>query len=618
MRAAASLHVLGTLLSVILLPACSDCDNGEVMPGADAGALDAGEPDSGPFDAGPRASEICVTDLIGRVLTFDALQDGDGSPIRAFGSRTQLLRPRFIAYDPTNDEVYAYNPALAWITVYPAGASGNIAPRRRLDLSGVSEVLALGIDGDHGELYIAREGVIETYARDAEGHASPLRTLPVPLASGGGFAYDPVHGEIYTTGVNGVTVHPRTATAGAASLRNLTLSDAGGAIAVDAVHDEIFVAGQRGNIYSFPRTASGALVTPIRVITGLVEILGLLADPAHDEIVSIGGWSFIFLRTQNGSALPMRTLFVQTTGIALDSARDQFIVSGAAADYAGTPRGRSSLEWYPRLLGDMPPLTPVRAIGNSGYEIESPAGIAIDFTHDELFVSSSFGAGTVLSYPRGATDDAPPLRAVTGREARHTFDLAYDPVTDRIGVVSREPRGEISVFPRTSNGTDLQLDGLHGPLGTTEPWSIAFDSRGQRIYVSPSTTSANPAHSSPAVDVYDNTTGALIARIVGDGPVIVKSEVRYDPRQDMVYVLNDRTVEVYPASADGPTAPIRAMTLASSATAFAYDSAADELYTVVDRGIEVYSGTNTSGAPLRTIAGPATTLYAPSGVAICR
>jgi DNA-binding beta-propeller fold protein YncE len=83
------------------------------------------------------------------VLVFNYTDQGDVAPKRVLtGPKTMIKNPTGIWIDAKNNELWVANFGNHTATVYPIGASGDVAPKRMIR-SGPLDEPALGIGNPH-------------------------------------------------------------------------------------------------------------------------------------------------------------------------------------------------------------------------------------------------------------------------------------------------------------------------------------------------------------------------------------------------------------------------------------------------------------------------------------
>ena len=297
----------------LLLAGCASSDS---TLGLDAARLSSvGEPQVCPcaYVTNPGNNSVTVYAM--------GIARSDLRPIQTIsGSKTGLYGPRSIAVDASRN-IYVANPAGAIVTVYAAGATGNVSPIATL--SGYSIAVPGGIAVDsEGDIYVLNYDSISEYAPNASGSVTPIRTIAgrhTKLTHNSGFAMD-ADGNFYV--------------------------------------DHYFL---KGRITEYASNASGD-VNPIRIIggkkTGLGESGSLTVDKSGNIYVVAGccysqGSVEVFAAGAKGDAKPIRTIagpktMLDTpTGVALDSNENLYVSnfsSSVITVYAPGAKGNVSPE----------------------------------------------------------------------------------------------------------------------------------------------------------------------------------------------------------------------------------------------------------------------------------
>ncbi len=203
--------------------------------------------------------------------------DGEEQPLRTIeGSDVQLEDPHGLALDTRNQLIFVSNfgngvvgtsPASGRygkfeppsITVYPMGASGNVAPVRIIE--GPNTLMNwpahMAFHEERQELFVANDAdnSILVFSATAEGDAAPIRVIRGPntgIQHPPGIALDPIVGELYVAsmGTPSVTVFPVTANGNVEPLRTIRGAPEGtqslmignpGAVGYDSRRGEILV-----------------------------------------------------------------------------------------------------------------------------------------------------------------------------------------------------------------------------------------------------------------------------------------------------------------------------------------------------------------------------------------
>lgn len=274
--------------------------NGDVPPARIISGSNTGlhVPQGIALDAGRNIYVVNHTGL-GSVTVYAAGASGNVAPVQTIsGSKTGLNGPEGIAVDASLN-IYVANSfggpsGLGSVTIYPAGANGNVAPTRTINGSNTGLNFPEGVALDASlNVYVTTFvggpsglGNVSIYAAGANGNVAPIRTItgsntrlhgPVGVVLGGrGGIYVVNYDSPSRPAPGAVTVYPAAATGNVAPLRTISGSNTGlfGSLGIarDA-RGSIDVANQRGGLRrlgSITVYASGASgnVAPIQTITG--------------------------------------------------------------------------------------------------------------------------------------------------------------------------------------------------------------------------------------------------------------------------------------------------------------------------------------------------------------
>lgn len=253
------------------------------------------------------------------------------------GSLTELDGPYGLTVD-ANRNIYVDNPAGALITVYAAGASGNVPPIATLSGHYIAVPEAVRVDAA-GNIYVLNYDSISEYAPGASGDVVPVRTIEgkrTGLSNNSGFAMDLdknfyvdhyfLHGKI--------TEYAAKARGDAHPIRKIdgekTQLGESGALTVDA----------GGNIY----------VAQCCYTTSSVLVFGPKAhDDAKPERVIAGS----------------KTMLDWADGVAVDSNGNLYVSNS----------GNNAITIFPP--GAKGNVSPSRVISGSSTELDYPTGVAI-------------------------------------------------------------------------------------------------------------------------------------------------------------------------------------------------------------------------------------------------
>jgi DNA-binding beta-propeller fold protein YncE len=320
------------------------------------------------------------------------------------------------------------------ITVFPLGASGNVAPLRVIQgpNAQLNWPTGVAVDADRGEIYVTNAvgDSVNVFRSDAQGDAAPIRVLKGPqtlLKNPTGVVVDPAHDEVWVTnfGNHTATAYRRNASGNAAPVRIIrsapleaptTLISNPYSVAFDSTRNEILVP----NCVAHPRIAAYTALadknaTPVRIIEGQATLLNrtvhsIAYDAMHDEIV------------------------VQSN------------IGQAILTFRGGAKGEEA---------------PIRVIRGPKTGLRDPEKIFVDPVHHEIFVINMTIKDEILVFDRRANGDVAPIRVLKGPDTRLNADFgAVDPVHDVIVVGGRHG---LSIYDRTAEGNTKPLRVISGP-----------------------------------------------------------------------------------------------------------------------------------------------------------
>jgi hypothetical protein len=286
------------------------------------------------------------------VTVYAAGANGNVFPIRTIsGPKTMMIYPSGIARGADHDTYvtnFNYGSRLGFVTVYAPSANGNAAPIRTISGSNTQLTYPNGPELDaSGELYVAdRIGAVEVYANGANGNVAPIRRI-----AGGNTRLDIP----FDVAVDG---------AGELYVANSRFCPRGHCSGADLV--TVYAAGANGN------------ATPIRTISGSNTGLNLSGSIALDalgeiNVANLGGQSVtVYAKGANGNVAPIRTIAGSMTGfsgpvsVALDAGGRIYVGSvGAPARvtvYAAGANGNAA---------------PIRTISGYNTGLNYPSGIDV-------------------------------------------------------------------------------------------------------------------------------------------------------------------------------------------------------------------------------------------------
>ena len=303
------------------------------------------------------------------------------------GPSTGMMFVAAVAIDRERQEIYSVDNDIGdRMMVFPYDASGNVKPKRVLEVPHQSWGISISPERDEIAVSVEAPRQIVIYKRGAEGHDQPLRTIR-GVKTGLG---DP-HG-VFLDGKNNEII---VANHGNQNGRQVAPGDAPARQRGSRVADDQPIVGGRfddPSVTVYPADAKGD-VAPIRRIqgakTGLNWPMAIDVDRTRNEIaVANNGDSSIriFRRTDDGNVAPARIIKGPLTGItgpmgvAYDLKNDELWVANygdhTAVVFANTASGNVAPK---RILRNAPAGSPTVGFGN-------PGAVAYDSKRDEILV----------------------------------------------------------------------------------------------------------------------------------------------------------------------------------------------------------------------------------------
>jgi len=296
---------------------------------------------------------------------FNSLAQGQMAPYRQIaGPSIQIREGRFGSYEPNQQLIYISDFRGQAVRVFPAFASGDVAPIRVLDSPRIGNTLANAPVFEHGELGVIEHGCcVATYPLDASGS---MVTSIRELASG-------------STGIRNPSV-----------LLYIPATDE------YAVLDNEPPPSYASRIVFHNRTSSGN-VLPSRLISGagVADARGMAYDPATRRIFVLReeaappdadrpGIISVFDDLASGEVWPMyeitsSDLFVppgnQFAGLGFDPYTNRLMVSSTR--YGGTPDHNRLVALQADAIGNVPAIQILSGSNLSSYNVSVPFAVPL-------------------------------------------------------------------------------------------------------------------------------------------------------------------------------------------------------------------------------------------------
>ena len=563
------------------------------------------------------------------VAAFPADGNGDLAPIVP---PTNMINPRGVARD-ARGRIYVTNGTANTVTVYAAGANGNVPPLAVIGgaNTGFTDPNAIAIDAS-GKIYVLNLGTPDSImvypplgTSTGVLNEAPIATIAgtnTLLASPDGIALDS-SGDIYVANENYAT----------------------GSV-------NVYAAGSNGN--------AAPIATISGTATGLYSPAGIALDAggniyvANNETVDSNGTvTFIpsitvYPAGSNGNATPTAIITGDQTGlsspggIAIDASRNLYVTSFSS--------GTNSIDIF--AAGSNGNVAPGASITGGNTGLFAPIGVVLDSTGNIYVVNNSGGPeyiGSVTVYSAGSTGDAIPTATITSNLPG--LDYASGIALDSIGniYVANEfnnagRNGSINIYPPGSYAAVAPAATIAGAnTGLNTPFGIALDSvSGIAVLNGNNSVTEYPADSAGDVtpsatidlDADGNFTPVGIAMGPSDELYVVNQRKVCERR--FCFTIRPGKVTVFPAGSDGNARPT--ITIRGHKTQLAYPSAitvdqTGDIY-VANQGpgkcfpgcvclpvgpgsVTVYDpGSKGNVKPATTISGPNTGIGLPYGITL--
>ncbi len=281
------------------------------------------------------------------------------------------------------------------------------------------------------------------------------------IAGESGVTLDPVRQEIYSvdTDIGNTLSVFSYRDRGAAEARKLALPVGSYGISLSQHRQQVAVTNEDNGVLMIFSLRAKEVESPLREIrgakTGLAEPKGVFWDDVNHEIV------------------------VENDGDINHGKWDP--------DYTGGGRyNPPSITVYADDAKDN--AAPLRTIQGAKTQLDTPVGLAVDLTHNEIFVAN-IGSDSVTVYNRDANGDVAPIRVLKGPQTgiHNIIGVAVDPVNDELWVANFGHAAQ--VFERTAQGDSAPKRILRNApqgsatVGVILPQALAFDSKRDRLLV---------------------------------------------------------------------------------------------------------------------------------------
>jgi Bacterial Ig domain len=273
--------------------------------------------------------------------------------------------------------------------------------------------------------------------------------------------------------------------------------------------------------------------------------------------------------------------------------------------------------------------TPIRTIAGASTGLVNPIDVTVDTVNNELYVTDFFGQA-IRVFSLSANGDVAPLRTLT--LSSQPRGVAVDTTNNLIYVLGIDET--IRVFSRTASGNAVPVRTITS-TAMYNPLSIVLDSVNNELVVSSGIPSPGTGGSILFFSPTANGSVAPLRTIQGPATTLLGGPPRLavDTVHDEIVVRDNENssagrIVVFSRTASGDVAPLRILSGPATNLWFfgpiIVDLANDRIITansenqgVSPNNVLVFSRTASGNTkPLMSIAGPATGLHEPAGLAI--
>jgi hypothetical protein len=568
--------------------------------------------------------QLCVADAArSQVVAFNA-ENINTSVTTVSGSQTGLI-VEAVAVDGTHGEIFSANPDLGTVTTHGETAAGNVKPLRTLDVPGAHFVAYEPADDT---LVVVTDGGIETFARTDQGSVRPLRSLGSTLRTGFGqlALSGPLHGDRLflvnqldaTIQVFGRTDHGVVAPT-VIEPQGIDRAFSIGAIVYDPDTDELLVgaaANGSAGIFAYPASATGP-VSPTRSLSNGAAGFSLVSALALDEArgtlyaASVAGAVLAFSDQFAGSVAPPAASVISGPLTGLIAGRHALAID--AVNGVLVEGGDNGLLTFP--LGASGNVAPLSSVDSSSSGILVPKAMIADRANGEILILDGAATPAVTAFPYGPAFGAP-LRSVAVGPADFTAALAVDATHDELFVTNGPAR--VDIFARTASGTASPLRSISGSqTGLASIRGIAYDPAGDALVVATATEVRRYARSfvdgneAPLTVISGSNTGLRLVQ-----------NVTFDAVNGEILVADANTgVVVFHPGDNGNVSPVRTYAVTDPASHIGpedvlVDPVADELFIRAGPSIQALPRAG-AGAAGRVVTTDLSGLFLPNQMIIC-
>jgi hypothetical protein len=560
---------------------------------------------------------------------------GSQNNVAPLATTKDMISPSGIARDAAG-RVYVTNTATNTVTVYKAGADGNVPPLAVIEgaESQLNNPTGIALDAS-GKIYVLNKGTSEiTIYQPLSSERRILREPPIASIGGPStLIVDPIaiavdaSGNVYVTQFSGPN--------GSSCAGEVT----------------VYAAGSNGNIApsAIISGCSTELSMPIGIAldsSGNIYVVNLsIANSNAENNPSIT----VYSAGSSGNVSPVAVIAGSATAlsnpqaIALDSGGDIYV--------SGYTSSGSAIDMYG--AGSKGNVSPTATITGSATQLASITGLTIDSDGNLYALNNAGGpafAGSITVYSVGATGDAKPVRTIT---SSFTGIDASDSITvNSTGTIyltnaSGGPQfnGSITIYPVGSYAAGRPIAAIAGDRTKLNyPTSAAVDAAGDISVLNAETHTITTYSAGSMGNVEPSNTIVIgkdytpVSIAAGSSNTLYLANwgiSKCNSNSTECYETDLGAIDIYSDSTSGATSPIAsisgpdtglslpsAITVSSSGNIYVMNGGQPlcNICGCIANGvgsITVYSpGSRGDARPIETIAGPNTGLSGPYGIAL--